>query len=292
MKPQQSKSESKCVYHYTGANTIPNILREDKLVLRLTHTDYMNDMSEGKQIYSILQNTSKQLLAEKRISIELYQKIITLIKIPSLEFPIKYRDRNNAYYIEWKECDAYTMSFSTDSDNLPMWNYYANAGYCLHFNTYFLEKLFPVEFPCYCKSEPITYESEMKEKIAENILRIAQLEAGEIEEKLYDYISDIRYFCKADAFLHEKEYRLFLAVPKDSKKLIPIKLFDRDGYERPCIEIEIDDFLLMQKLIQGITVGPLTNDECAVQELLSLIKERAYTRIAQNVQFSNIPVRF
>jgi hypothetical protein len=92
------------IYHYTDANALKNIISENELWL--THTDHLNDYSEGKQFYLILKDVLKE-----------FPDIIKLVD-----------------FVE-STTETYCLSFSKNGDLLSQWRGYCPplGGYSLGF---------------------------------------------------------------------------------------------------------------------------------------------------------------
>jgi hypothetical protein len=216
---------SQLSYHYTDASTALKILTSHELWL--THTDYLNDATEGLDIFIYL----KKYLKNQDI-----MKVLT--------------------YIDSKT-DAYTCSFSTEKDLLSQWRGYCppEEGYSIGFklpekfvnidgnedifirgmptedNTYFVLPNTGIFFQC-------IYEVKQKEIIIENMAlrmdeKYEQLKSDvpDLLDRLNDFStnsSDVlsrlkddvwlkeyihyKYLFKNDAFKEENEYRFFMIV--------------------------------------------------------------------------------
>jgi len=84
------QNDGECIYHYTSSDAVMNILQKDKIVLQLTQADYMNDTTEGNEIYEHLKSACSDLLNEQKISKEQYEKILALQYCYSQEYPTVY----------------------------------------------------------------------------------------------------------------------------------------------------------------------------------------------------------
>lgn len=286
-----------CVYHYTSGSALSGILQTDKVVLRLTCADYLNDTTEGVEIFKHVKTACENLLNQGKLRKELYKMITEIVPADAQEYPTWYYQKaDDRYCVDHKPCNVYTMSFSQDSDSLPMWNYYAghgSQGYCLHFNIQKLKNIFPTQFECFCAVESIVYTPDIVKSIEDEILHIAKESDNEIAfQRVKDYLALVRYFYKAGAFEYEKECRLLLAVPKNSAHTFDTKFREKDGYIIPYVEIELSDWQQRLGLIKGITVGPFANKELASKGIIALLENRGYLIESKNVLHSTIPVRY
>ncbi|WP_160637283.1 DUF2971 domain-containing protein [Pseudoflavonifractor sp. 60] len=286
--------DGECVYHYTSNNALLGILQKGKIVLWLTHADYLNDTTEGSAIFERVKAACKNLFEQKKLNKELYQRILDIVPEDARDYPTLYRGKDDGvYHSEHKKCDVYTMSFSADSDSLPMWNYYAGNGYCLHFNKNYLEDFFPTQFECCCLIRPINYSPNVTKNLEREFCELVTNEnVKDPIQRIKDSLAIERYFYKDSAFAYENEYRLLLAVPRESKQPFEIKFREKAGYIIPYIEVELTDRQQTFSMIKGVTIGPLANRELATKSIKLLLENRDYEFAAQNIQNSTIPVRY
>lgn len=286
--------DGESIYHYTSGIATLGILKKDKIILQLTHANYLNDTTEGIEIYEHLKKACKNLIARNEITIEQFSKILELEKSYPQEYPVLYMGSNQGNAsLAYKSCDVYTMSFCHNSDSLPMWNYYANTnqqGYCLHFNKKCFESYFS-RIESFCWARPIVYLEEEKVKHMEELI-VDSLSGENYIQAIGDDINLERYFYKHPAFQHEEEYRLLVAMPtKTSKETFEINFKTKNGYIVPYIELEIEDDAMF--FLKGITLSPyIGNAGLAENGIKLFLSKNGFNYAANNIYRSKIPVRF
>ena len=60
------------IYHYTSASAMEKIIKKDKIVLRFSRADCLNDIMEGRDIQEWYSKVLSQLRANKTISDDFY----------------------------------------------------------------------------------------------------------------------------------------------------------------------------------------------------------------------------
>lgn len=297
--PQIENGEK--LYHYTSEEGLMGILQNQKIVLRLTKADSVNDITEGLDIYTHLDKVSKEFFENGKINSKQYNEILGLNHEEYSAWTISEVATNSenslpAISINQRKSNAYIMCFSKDSDSLPMWNYYANyghQGYCLRFNREYLsEYLSFTKNEISCDISDVIYSDEEKFKILRS--EIDEIKSkDDFVERVYDIINRYKYVFKNSAFAYEKEVRLIISIPIDDEA-IEIKFRSSSGHIFPYIEIEeeITDKNKMFFLINSVTLGPLAKKELANRNLKLYLEKMGYDIISMNVENSKIPVRF
>ena len=280
------------IYHYTSESGIMGILQKDKVLLRLTKADSLNDRTEGKDIFEHLQIVCEDLLGKQQITQKQYDELVRLKDKSTTKSPILYftgteshstKPLEKAYY----ECEIYTMSFCKEKDYLPMWNYYGASekqGYCLHFNSKNLIDIIE-DKPYWLEIKEIIYNDNEKQKKIEDII----LESIHYDDYLERIRSDIdmnKYFMKNHCFEYEKEVRLLIAVPIEDNRF-EIKFRLGHGTLIPYIEVPITNPLA----ITGITIGPFADIDL-MKRNLEFYTDNIDSAIITNIQETNIPIRF
>ena len=114
------------LYHYTKPEKLLNILESG--TIRFSNALYLNDKEEVTYSYKLIVNLIEEM---PNLNIELFSNIKTY-------FYKKYKnivDGNDSFLNKY---EYYTISFSTDNDNLTLWNNYSkgqkytgyNIGFC------------------------------------------------------------------------------------------------------------------------------------------------------------------
>ena len=113
------------IYHYTKPEKLLNIIANK--TLRLSNVLFLNDKAEISYTYRLIVEFIKE---NPGLNEDLYQKLIEY-------FTNKYKHIVDGYN-ELYQQEYYTISFSTERDNLILWNNYSKektyTGYNLGFD--------------------------------------------------------------------------------------------------------------------------------------------------------------
>lgn len=287
----------KQLYHYTSADGVLGILQNQKIKFMLSETTYMNDKTEGLDIYQHLETVCKQLEQENEITSLQKGDIIQYAKNNPCSYPVLCFSGKTG--IDIVRCRMFSISFSEDSDSLPMWNYYGNRGYCLHFsNKLWLRIHNPTFYSdyCYVSSDNVVYSDVQKNEEIRNII-LQNKDKADYKEAICTEINFKRFLYKSEDFDYEKEYRILIGIPDEkidpAKKCtcFEIKYQNKSGIIRPYIEIELN-LSPGESLLSGVTIGPLTDSQIVRNGLSHFLQDKGYFRAAANMVPSKIPVRF
>ena len=304
-----SYQKSDPVYHYTSSQGLLGILQDEGLKLWFSQYDSLNDTSEGIHAVEVYRDVCRQLLAEKKISDSFYQEIYDVN--PSSHEVFIHVDQdlvssdkpiNLANYCFTRMEQKYICCFSKDPDSLPMWNYYSKNG---RYEGYNIE----VSFESILHGElsnsnrngylfnlfTVIYDNQEKKHIIQDAIERLysyfktqhdEIVIAKIKRTLAEFLKHLSLKFKNSCFIHENEVRAILTLPQDNNPF-PIKYREKAGYNIPYIE-----FKLPQKIISGITVGPLINGAMATENIKKLIKDRGYSICSDNIRPSSIPIRY
>lgn len=242
----ESLETPKILYHYTSVNTLLTIfekVKNKKIILRGTHVKYLNDYSEFSYGTQVLNELIKDYEDQN----------------PGIE--IKSEKINENDWMNYSNPDLFAMSdtfitsFSSNQDNLPMWNLYGDSGkgVSIGFNVDQLTTLKNFKNNSYkwvkCKYGKNDFIKSLKvnKKVCEILYNIFNF-----NEKSRSYFGDINpkgvfyALCqyKDPAFDYEKEYRL-IRTSRDAKISIQNEL------SKPYVENEIPT-----SAIKEIVIGP------------------------------------
>ena len=114
------------IYHYTALKNIESILlnAQNQIVLWASHSECLNDISEGKVVEQRYREACKSLLDEGMISRKFYNLLEYITPSRNESFYLLQSDAIRAYRGEYT---TYIASFSKNNDLLPMWNYYSKG---------------------------------------------------------------------------------------------------------------------------------------------------------------------
>ena len=269
---------AKELYHYTDLEALHGIICNKELWLG--NISNMNDKSEA---IGYLNNITVQI--QKRFS---DKRILRYIRFYS-----KLSDMQ-------KELNPFALCFSANEDDAGMWERYANnaRGVCIGFNREFLEKIFEgSEFYLINENYNLDIESDLLDSI-ENLLSLdgtnddAEIELmGQILLKACSHKhggfkseKEIRLVTLYPDFLDEKYEEIEISVNKDRiKRILKIKL------KEYCKIHNFSEEDLKNNLIKSIIVGPRSQQN--ISDLKWYLRKNGYINLAENVYFSNCPLR-
>lgn len=273
-----------CVYHYTSLlalhSMLNNSLDKDYLAFWASDITMMNDpdelsygISKAKEYLSRLENI-KRIPKQKRLS--------PLIKSYS-ELPYKQLELT-------KDIPSlYAISFSEDSDSLPMWRTYSNGakGVCV--------KVCDSVIKTYVtKNHSLGFPDDINIEITDGI-RAAEMEYGDIEEdssaarlitsKFDEYLNEapdeklkastlalIQLYggmlVKRQEFQYEKEHRLYGGFKSSRQYRI-----SPNGMLIPYVELHIK-----KNLIKEVILGPAFN-RANVVPLMKMLYDAGLNKI-------------
>lgn len=301
------------ICHYCTVDTLYSILKNE--CLRFTDVRFLNDSTEFTEAISLIKlvlNTEnytqgfRNFILESDIIKELeeYRQSYTGISPKTHEYSeLAYR--------------TYTCSFSTNSDSLNMWNYYATTSTGINLVFDFAWNMFKnskktdvntmnkLENNIVIYRGLILYTLEDKKKCITKLLNELSIVYEEVKSELDTYknlmllafkeaVNHMRCFFKNDHFSGEEEYRVVLKIPEvflmeeEYENCWDIK--ENGFFRRENILIPYIDYKFQQSSIKRITINPY-NKGNSMFELG--IKELLWTYQLQNVKIvsSNIPIR-
>ena len=231
------KQSPQYIYHYTSQMGLDGIFSNQQLWANDIYRQ--NDKSEGIYVLDLLKNNIASLCSDKRIKDAILKEVERLR--PELVDGFCYSEKYRSFII----------SFSTEPDELALWNYYtkdANAvGYNIQFEVNALasclstmknkkEKNGTVRRyynNIKCRHGKIFYNPKEQLGILKHIIQDFSKFYTEIDDTwvylMIDKILWVGTFFKSPYFKHEYEYRFAFFTQTDKSML--------DGYDVP-IEIE------------------------------------------------------
>lgn len=211
---------------------------------------------------------------------------------------------------------CYILSCTSNSDKLPMWNYYCKTqdktGYNIEIDSLELFKYMDINFShanVLCGN--VIYDLDIQREIVNSLIDyILEYESkstgygefGALGGMIRKFIFNMAPFMKTSDFKHEKEFRYVISFGYDAQKNvlnttnpnygstdlnnIEMEYFINGGIFVPQIEIKLDD---LGRYINNITIGPYRNDlhEIGLYELLK--KRDLNTKVG--IKLSTIEVR-
>ena len=277
------------IYHYTSVNGLKSIL-ENK-TLWLSEISFMNDESEIKYTFNLVcyyLDSVKKYSTEFKNSIKKWLDI--LVNTYSKE--VKY-----GYYV---------MSFSLNSDSLPIWTYYTknpnSAGFNVEFdkdNIIEVVKNHSMMFGCihglvlYNKTRQKKAIKKVLDKYYEIYLKSPDEEAlnapknASILEAVNDLLL-LSLFFKSSYFKNEEEYRIVIRTLQfKEKQFININFRISNGILTPFLEVSFKD---KPEIIKGVTISPTQKSPLVERGLSDFLIAKKYKDV--NISKSKIPLRY
>jgi len=267
------------LYHYTGVEAVYNIIKNK--CFWLTKSDFLNDEKELFYFYDIL----KEVLEENEFS-NLNLEFIDWLKIESDE----------------KLENTFILSFTRESDSLPLWEMYANGrGYNLEveYNKFFEEFWSGDMYISTCDSKKIylTRKNDTKEfcGVSDFVVYDRQLQKDKVNELLrgvdlsiefmdnypeeiqFNMIREMKYrilsefincimLFKDESFSYEKEFRVvYNIINCDQLDIVRHRI--SNGRIIPYIQLGTEN-----NIIDSVRLSPrLKDDILSVKGLVSFV---------------------
>ena len=231
------------LYHYTKPEKLLSILESG--TIRFSNALYLNDKEEVTYSYKLICSLIDEMP-------ELNKELFSNIKE---HFYKKYKNIIDGQDNFNNKSEYYTISFSTESDNLTLWNNYSKGQTYTGYNIGFCKKDLIADMEkqgfhsvygnvIYSKETQMTilkliFEKWNKEfekiacaKITPKILEKQQ----DILFELADILSIVSLFFKNPYFKDEKEYRIIFISNYSSNSYRQTKIFEKNGLFIPYIE--------------------------------------------------------
>ncbi len=281
------------IYHYTNPEAFLAIIQNSKF--RFSDVSCLNDESERFYTYQLLKRV---LDADPNLINQEFYKLI-MEKVES--FLNKDKPKGLFEYI--RRSSYFVASFSTDNDNLSLWNYYTKTpdmfGYNIGFSKNIIHKLskeIGLTAPFFTFGE-IIYEEEIQKQMIISALKdyneLFEETSNEAPQNFRDsflgLIIAFSLFFKQNCFSAEKEYRIVIdqridPLMKEERKY-KICHREKKGLIIPYIECEItlEDIL-------SVHISPTTKNEYFKESTERFLISSNYTRA--RVFNSKIPLRY
>ena len=280
------------LYHYTKPEKLLNILESG--TIRFSNALYLNDKEEVTYSYKLIVNLIEEM---PNLNTELFSNIKTY-------FYKKYKnivDGNDSFLNKY---EYYTISFSTDNDNLTLWNNYSkgqkytgyNIGFCKNDLIADMERQgFNAVYG------NIIYNSDVQKTILKLIFEkwnrqyektlVGKNSAKKLEKKqdtifeLVDILSIISLFFKNPHFKDEKEYRIIFINNFSPSSYKQTKIFEKNGLFIPYIE-----YKFLKRTVSSINIGPTLDENIFYTSTCRLLANFGYEN--KTINRSKIPLRY
>ena len=246
------------LYHYTKPEKLLSIVSSE--TIRFSNALYLNDKEEVTYSYKLIGSLIKEM---PELNKQLFSKIQEL-------FEQKYKNIVNGNDSYCSRYEYYTISFSTDNDNLTLWNNYSKGQSYTGYNIGFCKKALINDMEkqgfhnvygniIYNRETQITILKMIFDKWNKQFEKIFASKATpkNIEKQqnimfeLIDILSIISLFFKNPFFKDEKEYRIIFISHFSMNSSIQTKIFEKNGLFIPYIE-----YKFLKRVVSSVNIGP------------------------------------
>lgn len=278
------------IYHYTKPEKLLNILSGG--TLRFSNALYLNDKEEIAYSYRLIVRLIDEI---PELNSDLFGKI-------KIHFSNKYKhiiDGENDFR---NKLEYFTTSFSTESDNLTLWNNYAKGKNYTGYNIGFDKKKLIAEMtennylPIFGS---VIYDKQKQVKIIHAIFKkwnmlfnralkckkTNEVKLFDILFELIDVLSIVSIFFKNPQFKNEHEYRIVMVNafgPENSK---PTKVVEKNGLFVPYLEYKFS-----KDSVTSINIGPTFDENIFYTSTNRMLLNFGYED--KEVCRSKIPLRY
>ncbi len=280
------------IYHYTKPEKLLNILSGG--TLRFSNALYLNDKEEIAYSYRLIVHLIDEF-KDEGLNPDLFEKIRN-------HFSNKYKhivDGNNDFV---NKLEYFTTSFSTESDNLTLWNNYAKGKNYTGYNIGFDKKKLVAEMskndylPIYGS---VIYDKQKQIKIIHaifkkwNMLFERALKAKKNNKvklfdvlfELIDVLSIVSLFFKNPQFENEHEYRIVIVNVFGVETSKPTKVVEKNGLFVPYLEYHFS-----KDSVTSINIGPTFDENIFYTSTNRMLSNFGYQD--KEVYRSKIPLRY
>ena len=290
---EKTSISSSIIYHYTSPEGLLNILTTKKLWF--SDIQYMNDESEITYTFKLLTDILHTL--EERIDTSFYSEIVKYIE-KRTKLPTSFTNYINR--------DSFFVAcFSTEQDELSLWNYYTKTGNMAGYNIGFNIRLFIKEIKDQLKvmhhfiyGKTICEKEKQMEYIQEAILEYnvvysnmkTQKDKQNTLKSFWGLIHIFSLFFKTESFKNENEYRFVITeytyiLHRDNDRAFQITNIIQNGIIIPCIEVSFS-----KDVVSLITTSPTIKQDYYKAGVESLLHQNEYHQT--KVEISKIPLRY
>ena len=282
--------KSSTIYHYTKPEKLLNILKSASI--RFSNALYLNDKDEIAYSYKLI---VKLIDETPNLETDVFEKIKN-------HFISKYKHIIDGEIDSKIELEYFTTSFSSENDNLTLWNNYSKGksytGYNIGFNKDLLIKdMIEKEFhPIYGS---VIYDTKKQAKILTSIFKKWNTQIKNLSNtrknyevhlfdlifELIDILSIVSLFFKNPQFNNEKEYRIVLVNGVDIKSAKQTKIIEKNGLFIPYIEYNFS-----HNTVSNVNIGPTLDERIFYASTNRMLMNYGYENI--DVRKSKIPLRY
>lgn len=278
------------IYHYTKPEKLLNILSGG--TLRFSNALYLNDKEEIAYSYRLIVKLIDEI---PELNPDLFGKIKT-------HFSNKYKhivDGENDFR---NKLEYFTTSFSTESDNLTLWNNYAKGKNYTGYNIGFDKKKL-IDEMTENKYLPVfgsvIYDKQKQIKIIHAIFKkwnmlfnralkckkTNEVKLFDILFELIDVLSIVSIFFKNPQFKNEHEYRIVIVNAFGVGNSKPTKVVEKNGLFVPYLEYKFS-----KESVTSINIGPTFDENIFYTSTNRMLLNFGYED--KEVCRSKIPLRY
>ena len=278
------------IYHYTKPEKLLNILSGG--TLRFSNALYLNDKEEIAYSYRLIVKLIDEI---PELNPDLFGKIKT-------HFSNKYKhivDGENDFR---NKLEYFTTSFSTESDNLTLWNNYAKGKNYTGYNIGFDKKKLideMIENKYLPVFGSVIYDKQKQIKIIHAIFKkwnmlfnralkckkTNEVKLFDILFELIDVLSIVSIFFKNPQFKNEHEYRIVIVNAFGVENSKPTKVVEKNGLFVPYLEYKFS-----KESVTSINIGPTFDENIFYTSTNRMLLNFGYED--KEVCRSKIPLRY
>lgn len=278
------------IYHYTKPEKLLNILASG--TLRFSNALYLNDKEEIAYSYKLIVDLIDET---PELNSDLFNKIQN-------HFSNKYKHIVDGYNDLVNKLEYFTTSFSTESDNLTLWNNYAKGknytGYNIGFDkNKLVEEMDKNNYLPIFGS--VIYDKNKQVKIIHaifkkwNMLFERALKSKKTNEvklfdilfELIDVLSIVSIFFKNPQFKNEHEYRIVIVNVFGTFNSKPTNIVEKNGLFVPYLEYNFS-----KEAVKSINIGPTFDENIFYTSTNRMLLNFGYED--KEVFRSKIPLRY
>lgn len=280
------------IYHYTKPEKLLNIISDN--TIRFSNALYLNDKEEIAYSYKLIVTLIDEF-DDLGLNPDLFEKIKNHFKNK-----YKYIVDGSSDFVD--KLEYFTTSFSTEGDNLTLWNNYAKGKSYTGYNIGFDKKKLINEMnqngylPIYGS---VIYDKKKQIKIIHAIFkkwnmmfeRALQAKKNnktklfDIMFQLVDILSIVSIFFKNPQFKNEREYRIVMVNTFGSENSKPTGVIEKNGLFVPYLEYKFE-----KESVKSINIGPTFDENIFYTSTNRMLLNFGYHDI--EVFRSKIPLRY
>ena len=278
------------IYHYTKPEKLLNILASG--TLRFSNALYLNDKEEIAYSYKLIVDLIDET---PELNSDLFNKIQN-------HFSNKYKHIVDGYNDLVNKLEYFTTSFSTESDNLTLWNNYAKGKNYTGYNIGFDKNKLVEEMDknnylpifgsvIYDKNKQVKIIHAIFKKwnmLFERALKSKKTNEVKLFDILFEFIdvlSIVSIFFKNPQFKNEHEYRIVIVNVFGTLNSKPTNIVEKNGLFVPYLEYNFS-----KESVKSINIGPTFDENIFYTSTNRMLLNFGYED--KEVFRSKIPLRY